>query len=177
MEIEIVSTLDKKTFTDYMMFNFTHRRYFKYFVILLIAALLMIIATIITSIVKGIVTFNTFLPLIVLVVMVIIYAGLFYFSANHAYKQNKTVSNNKIRYFFNDDYLFINESKKDIFKGVRVKYNQLFSVYENKKYFYLYVDQTRSYILPKKDIIKGNYLDLRNHLRSKIVCVYNQKCK
>ena len=176
-QVVVVSKLDKKSLKDYLIFSFTHRRWFKFFVVILVVAVFFIIATMITAFVKNEVGFSTFLPLIVLAVMFILYYGMFVIMVRSASKQNKDSSNITVKYLFTDAYMFINDVKDDIYKGVRFQYNKIFSVYENKKYFYIFVDQKRSYILPKDKFTKGSTSDLRDLLKKNIVCVYNQKCK
>ena len=177
MQVEVVAKLDKKSLKDYLIFSFTHRRWFKFFVVILAVAVFFIIGTIITAFIQDKVSLTTFLPVIVLAIMAILYYGMFVFMVQSAYKQNKNSSNITVRYLFTEAYLFINDVKDDIYKGVRFQYNKIFSVYENKKYFYIFVDNKRSYILPKDKFVKGSNVELRNLLKKNIVCVYNQKCK
>lgn len=177
MEVEVLAKLDKKCLKDYLIFNFTHRRFFKIFVVILSIAVVFMLASIITAFVKNEVTFATFLPVIVLAIMFVIYFILFIYMVNSQYKKNKASSGVNVRYLFTDKFLFVNDERSDIYRGMRIKYNQFFSIYENSKYFYLYIDQQRAYILPKDKFTKGTYTDLRSLLRDRIVCVYNQKCK
>lgn len=48
-----------------------------------------------------------------------------------------------------------------------MNYDFLFRVYETKKYFYVYMDPVRAYIIPKDDIIEGTSEGLRQLLITK----------
>lgn len=90
---------------------------------------------------------NDLLYLLPILLFILSYLQM-YTSINHAYKVNSTRENLKI---------ILNEKRyKEITSNGenQLEYNKFYSYYENKNYYYLYVDKINALILPKREFSK-----------------------
>lgn len=77
------------------------------------------------------------------------------------YKSDKISNSDTFTFTFYEKFFTV-ESKKSISKN---KYRYLYKVFETKKFFYLYIDKTHSFLLAKNSFIKGNSDNFREFIK------------
>jgi hypothetical protein len=84
-------------------------------------------------------------------------------------RSSKIISDDNIVYLkFNDNEVEIKTEKPDIVSLSNMKWNMVYKGYETKKYYFLYISNRQSYIVPKNTITSGKNEDFSLFLKKKL---------
>lgn len=85
------------------------------------------------------------------------------------YKTNKELKSDKIQKNLTNFYMFYDKyfKVKNEIASSKHKYNKLYKVYENKDYFYLYLDKSNAFIVEKSGFMIGNSKDFQKFIKNK----------
>ena len=91
-------------------------------------------------------------------------------------RSSKMIADNNLVFFnFNDDSINIRTEKPDMVTTTNIKWNLLYKAFETKKYYFMYISNMQSYIIPKETIKTGTIKDFSNLLTSKLSKKYRLK--
>lgn len=91
-------------------------------------------------------------------------------------RSSKMIADNNLVFFnFNEDSINIRTEKPDMVTTTNIKWNLLYKAFETKKYYFMYISNMQSYIIPKETIKTGTIKDFSNLLTSKLSKKYRLK--
>ncbi len=88
-----------------------------------------------------------------------------------ANKKNKILSDLENDYQFDEDFIEI----KNSISTSRIKYDQLYKVYESDFGFYLYISWNQGFIMNKNNFLKGTSDEFSNFIASQVTDRYRYK--
>lgn len=156
-EIPMLSVIIKYTKEEYMKFN-------KFSVYVLLRYLhislyfLMLLAFAISLYLTSKFTFSAVLSIVGVIVYTIVIIAIPYIYVWYNIKKKKIKKGLNVEYQFYNDYFKVRT--KDDAEFINKKYTELYSVYESKDNFYLYINKSSAYIVSKKKIA-GSIYNLR----------------
>ena len=92
---------------------------------------------------------------------------------NKIQKQNKKMlrDRNQFTFFFYEHFIKIKCGRK----FDRIRYFELYKIFETKEYFFLYVDETHSLIVSKEGFEIGTAREFSDFIRKKCLLKYNRE--
>ena len=171
--VEAKVKIDYKDYRDFYLYSLMTNKSIKSFLIVFCLALLVSLGlTIFTVINKmGNLVFGDFILPIVFTGLILCYGVIFFSSTFLTYRKGRETFALTTYYFFEEDKIVYSlDENKNITRQVR--YKDLSEVVETKKAFYIYVDRSKSFLVIKSKITKGQPNDLANMLLKKTKCPY-----
>lgn len=148
-------------YIKFIKFNLLHRK----LMIMLAPALILFLGCIPLFIFQN---ENAFYVLIAAFALPFIVFALSLKSANGRFEKNIDYLKISTCFQFNEDYMIMinySENKKHISK---LKYNEIYKVYETRDCFYIFLTENFAHYIPKRDINKGTSEELGNLLYKKL---------
>ena len=165
IELEILfenkTTYSKKSYEEFLEF---HRKKFRFKYMLFN---IIIIATILTCIIY-LVSFRIYSTAIIFCIFLTAFIFLRFIKpisdVKKDYESEKIFNKKTFRFIFYDN-IFTIEDEENFFK---LKYKDLYKIFEHNNSFYLYTDKTHAILIDKNGFSKGNYSQFYKFIKKKI---------
>lgn len=81
-------------------------------------------------------------------------------------KTSKFISDETMEYFkFHEHGVENKTQKSDMMATMQMKWNLVYKAYETKKYFFIFISNRQSYIIPKASVVTGTCIELTELLK------------
>ena len=84
------------------------------------------------------------------------------------FEKRKLAKNVKNEYIFSEDDFQMSSNSIESSSSSKIKYSQIYKIYETKDYFYLFLDKASAAIVKKSGIENASTEDLRNLFESNL---------
>ena len=85
------------------------------------------------------------------------------YDVNKEFKSGKISDSHTFTFKFYNDYFTIEDNKI----VSKVRYNQLYKFFDNRNFYYLYIDKNHSFLIDKSGFIKGTSNEFKKFIKSK----------
>lgn len=177
MEILIESFFDYETFRDYFFHMVFKKRPAKILRVLLIIEVVVFLGILIsTLLIKGVFDLQITLLGIIIIAVNSSYFLIIYLMSLSIYKKNQATYQTKTVYAFKEKQFQIGLPKSERKDWLNVPYKKIAFIEETRKYFFIFLDDNRAYVIPKKHCFTKE-VKLRGILKKEIPNRYYSKQK
>ena len=166
--IKASTVYDYETTRELYRFSIYKSKNPKIFLVLFNVCALIVVALFIVNFSIFSYDYSILVCMLIMIFCIALFNFMWFLMHKVNFEKRKLAKNAKNEYIFNEDDFEMSSNSIESSSSSKIKYSQIYKIYETKDYFYLFLDKASAAIVEKSGIENASAEDLRNLFESNL---------